>query len=158
MIKLKNPYAQEKNYNCFGCSPDNPIGLKMEFFYDEENQLVYSEWKTDDNFEGYFNVLHGGIQATMIDEIASWAIYMLLDTAGVTSEIHVKYRKPVYVDKGKISLTAKVKETQRKFAILDVTLKDGEGNICSQGDVKYFIYPKEIANKRLGFKGKEAYL
>ena len=34
MIKLKNPYAEYKEYNCFGCSPTNPSGLKMEFHED----------------------------------------------------------------------------------------------------------------------------
>lgn len=32
MRKIKNPWMDKEGYNCFGCSPDNPIGVHMEFF------------------------------------------------------------------------------------------------------------------------------
>ena len=35
-------------------------------------------------FAGFHDILHGGIQATMMDEIASWVVLVKLDTSGVT--------------------------------------------------------------------------
>ena len=32
MVKINNPYAERKDYNCFGCSPNNEHGLQMEFY------------------------------------------------------------------------------------------------------------------------------
>ena len=29
--KIINPWRNHEGYNCFGCSPDNPIGLHLEF-------------------------------------------------------------------------------------------------------------------------------
>lgn len=29
-------WLSKKGYNCFGCSPDNPLGVKMEFYEDCE--------------------------------------------------------------------------------------------------------------------------
>jgi hypothetical protein len=46
MIKLKNPYAEYPGYNCFGCSPSNHHGLRMEFFEDGEGNKC-SEGKVE---------------------------------------------------------------------------------------------------------------
>ena len=82
MKEIKNPFLDRKDYCCFGCSPANHIGLRMKFY--EEEEFVVSEWLPRSEFEGYANVLHGGIQATLMDEIASWTIYVKAGTGGVT--------------------------------------------------------------------------
>ena len=47
--KIINPYSVRKDYNCFGCSPRNPIGLHLNFI-EEENEIV-SEWTPDENWQ-----------------------------------------------------------------------------------------------------------
>ena len=37
MQQIKNPWLGIEGYNCFGCCPDNPIGLKMRFYEDGED-------------------------------------------------------------------------------------------------------------------------
>ena len=32
--KIINPWCNNPQYHCFGCCPDNPIGLHMEFYED----------------------------------------------------------------------------------------------------------------------------
>ena len=155
MIKLQNPYAKYKEYNCFGCSPTNPLGLKMEFY--EEGDEIISTWKPDDNYEGFHNILHGGIQATMMDEIASWVVFMKLDTVGVTYQLKTKYVKPVRISKGSITLRAKLVEHKRRLATIEVRLMDGGGNACSHGMVEYFVLPRLKAETDMHFPGKEAF-
>ncbi len=72
MKKIRNPYVDLKGYNCFGCSPNNIQGLHMHF--EEHGEKIISEWTPKMQFQGYKNVLHGGIQATLMDEIASWCV------------------------------------------------------------------------------------
>ncbi len=93
---IRNPYTTQEGHNCFACSPNNHLGLKMQFF--EEREYVISEWQPSDQFAGYKNVLHGGIQATVLDEIASWCVQIKLKTAGVTANMNLRYKKPVLVD------------------------------------------------------------
>ena len=45
MRKIKNPWTGAEDYNCFGCSPDNPLGVHMEFY--EEGDEIISFWKPD---------------------------------------------------------------------------------------------------------------
>jgi len=88
MRKISNPFTGLDGYNCFGCSPDNISGLHMTFYEDDE-ELV-SVWDPKDHFHGYLNILHGGIQATLMDEISSWVVYIKLRTAGFTSKLNVR--------------------------------------------------------------------
>jgi len=156
MIKLKNPYAEHPDYHCFGCSPNNPIGLQMEFF--KAGDEIVSTWTPGANYQGFHDILHGGIQATMMDEIASWVVFIILETAGVTYRLQSTYRKPVRISKGPLSLRAKLIEQQRRIARIDVKLLDGEGMLCSESTVEYFVLPREKAEKDMHFPGKEAFL
>ncbi len=149
MRKLYNPYRKLEGYNCFGCSPDNPIGLKMDFY--EQGDEIVCRWTPTTEYQGYKGVLHGGIQATLMDEIASWLVQIKLKTAGVTSKLETRYKKPVISNKGDILLKAVLKETKRNIAVVDVKLFDGENVLCSISEIQYFTFTKKIATEKLNF-------
>ena len=147
--KILNPYAKMDGYNCFGCSPDNHLGLQLEFFEDGDD--VICEWEPKEHFGGYKSVLHGGIQATLLDEIASWCIQIKLKTAGVTANIDLRYKKTVFVDKGKILLKARIKEVAKRLALVETELYNHQNELGCYGIIKYFVYPEEIAREKLYF-------
>jgi uncharacterized protein (TIGR00369 family) len=145
--KIRNPYTTLDGYNCFGCSPNNQMGLQLKFY--EEADFVKADWDPKSGFAGYRNMLHGGIQATLLDEIASWAIQVKLRTAGVTANIDLRYRKPVYVNKGPLLLKAHIEKVVRQIAFVKTELLNREGDVCCEGTIKYFVYPEEIAREKL---------
>ncbi len=155
MKKLKNPFSDLKGYNCFVCSPHNVVGLHLDFYLDGE--VIKAKWKPDDQYQGYPNVLHGGIQATLLDEVASWAVYTVGGTGGVTSRMEVQYKKPVYIDKGEISLTAEIIEYKKRIISVQTHLFDGGGLLCTEAIVDYFVYPEEVARAKMHYPGKEAF-
>ena len=69
MKKIINPWRNHEGYNCFGCSPDNPIGLHMEFY--EDGDYIVSTWHPEHNYQGWVDTMHGGILSTLIDEITN---------------------------------------------------------------------------------------
>ncbi|MEI6434569.1 MAG: PaaI family thioesterase [Bacteroidota bacterium] len=137
--KLRNPFAKLEGYNCFGCSPDNPLGLHLTFT--EEGDEIVSQWNPDPNFQGYFKILHGGIQATLMDEIASWTVYVKVKTSGFTSKAEFRYLKPVSIDNGPLTLRAKVKQMRRNLADIEVLLYNKEQILCASGLITFFTYP-----------------
>jgi uncharacterized protein (TIGR00369 family) len=155
MRKILNPYTNLEGYNCFGCSSKNTLGLQMEFFQDGE--YVKSLWEPKSYLAGYGTILHGGIQSTIHDEIASWVVYTIVQTAGVTANLNVRYKNPVFTDKGKIEIRAKLIEQNRKFATIHTELFDNDGKLCSEAEVKYFIFPVEIAKQKFHYPGIEAF-
>jgi uncharacterized protein (TIGR00369 family) len=119
----------------------------MNFY--EKGEEVCCDWEPRQHFQGYKNVLHGGIISTLMDEIASWYVFTKLRAAGVTSKINVKFIKPVKTDKGNLKLVAIKQEVSRRLADIKVKLYDNEGQLCSEGVIQYFIFPEEMARKRL---------
>lgn len=157
MRKILNPYhdCSGDEYNCFGCSPNNGIGLHLHFF--EDGEELYAEWQPDANYMGYPGILHGGIQATLLDEIGGWVVYIKCETVGVTQDMTVKYLSPLRMDKGKVSLRAKLIEQTEKNAIILATIFDGSGKLCSEATLNYYVYPQPVAVKRFYYPGIEAF-
>lgn len=149
MKKILNPYVKNDDYNCFGCSPHNESGLGMEFWEDGDD--IVCNWKPRSHTAGFKNVLHGGIQSTMMDEIASWVVFIKLKTAGVTSKLEVKYKRPVTIDNGEIVLRSRLKQMLRNVAQIEVELFNSDGKLCSTGNVFYHTFNKEDAKKKLSY-------
>lgn len=155
MKKIINPYRTYKEYNCFGCSPNNPLGLQMEF-YEGEDEII-CEWEPKESFQGYYNVLHGGVITSLTDEIASWVVLIKLKTSGVTSRLDTRFIKPVYTNNGKVILKAKVRELARRLAFIEVKLYDKENVLCTESVVQYFTFPEKIARERFHYPGYDAF-
>lgn len=147
MKKILNPYPKYPGYNCFGCSPNNENGLKMEFF--EEGDYVKCKWKPVSFLQGYHNVLHGGIQATLMDEIASWFVQIKLKTAGVTSNLNIRYLVPVTVIDGDIYLQASFISKRRNLVDVLVELFDSNKKLCAKGEITYYTFTREQAKEKL---------
>lgn len=88
--------SQNISKNCLVCGSDNDFGLKTRFYETADNQLI-AVFKPLDEHQSYPNVMHGGISATILDEVIGRAIMMITDskTFGVTIELNVRYKKPV---------------------------------------------------------------
>ncbi len=155
MQKIIYPWGQQKEHNCFGCSPHNPIGLKLSFYVD--GQWVCAQWQPDELYAGYLHVLHGGIQALMHDEISSWYIYTKLNTAGVTVDINVKYKAPAHTNKGLLTIRGKLAKSDKRFATICTELLNADGQVSSEALVTYRIYPPKMATDKLGYPGIDAF-
>lgn len=156
MKKIENPFAEIEGHNCFGCSPKNPYGLNLNFTL--EGDLVRCEWLPGKNYQGYKNVLHGGIQATIMDEIASWSVFVLLKTAGVTSKLEVYYKRPCLITDNPIQLTARLEEMNGNIANLYVELFDSAGKLCTFGNIFYYTFDREKAKNKLKYPGYEKFV
>ena len=155
-IPIKNPFNKLEGYNCFGCSPENKLGLRMNFRV--EGDKVVCDWEPEDHLQGWVGVLHGGIQATLMDEIASWYVFVKLRTAGVTSKMEVNLIKPVKMDMAPFRLRATLKEMKRNIALIHVELFMRDGTLGAEAIMHYFTYPQHIASSRLYYPGIEHFI
>jgi uncharacterized protein (TIGR00369 family) len=153
--KIINPFAGKPGYNCFGCSPDNKLGLRLSFV--NEGEYILAQWQPQPQFQGYQNLLHGGIQATLLDEIASWYVYARLQTAGVTSRLDVRYRKPVYTDQGSLTLRARLLEKRRNLADIETELLNNTGELCAGGVIQYYTFSEQVAREKYWYPGADAF-
>ncbi len=148
------PEAFPYEYRCFGCSPLNNIGLALSFY--EIDDVLYAEWEPNKLYEGYKDVLHGGIQATILDEISAWLVNTQCNTAGVTQALSIEYYHPVKLS-GIIKAKAVLIERTEKQAKIAASLMNSEGKVCSEAIVTYFLYPEAVAKRKLHYPGKDAF-
>ncbi|MEK7775672.1 MAG: PaaI family thioesterase [Candidatus Zixiibacteriota bacterium] len=77
---------------CFVCGEKNERGLKAKFFYD--GSQAFTDVVADETFEGYKSIFHGGITATLLDEVMIKAL-LARDTFAVTAEMTVRFHAPI---------------------------------------------------------------
>lgn len=150
MKKVSNPYSQLNGYNCFGCAPENKSGLKLEFYEDDDS--IFSKWTPSEDYQGYLNMLHGGIQATLIDEIASWTVHVKAKTCGVTSRLNVRYLKPIYISDGELEIRGHITNKVRNICNIEVYITNSKGEKCAQGEAQFFLFPQEKARSDWNYK------
>ena len=80
--------------HCFGCGADNPLGLKLAFKGDTDQDRVWVELEALPYMAGAIGMMHGGFIALLLDE-ASSKVLSLQGKQGVTRNIEVAYEKPV---------------------------------------------------------------
>lgn len=145
MKKIVNPWIklEKDGYNCFGCAPNNPYGLKMEFYEDGDD--IVSFWTPTENYQGWLHTLHGGIQSLLIDEIAGWLVARKLQTSGMTTSLEVKFKNPITTGTGtQLEIRARLKEISHNFAFISAQIRC-DGRLCSSGKLTYFCFSKEKA-------------
>ncbi|TFH21231.1 MAG: PaaI family thioesterase, partial [Bacteroidia bacterium] len=84
--------------------------------------------------------------------------FVFLDTAGVTYQLSTKFRKPVNISRGTITIRAKLVRQDKRVAEIEANLYDGEDNLCSESLLNYFVMPRDKAVREMHFPGKEAFI
>jgi uncharacterized protein (TIGR00369 family) len=93
VVKESKDELSDDKY-CFACGPLNPIGLRMEVSYRENKAICRLVLKRE--FQGWKNIVHGGVVATILDEIMAHAVMRYVGKA-VTTSLQITYRVPLHV-------------------------------------------------------------
>ena len=149
MKRIINPWRGMDGYRCFGCDPRSEQGLRMEFY--EDGDRIVSRWKPRPEFQGWVDTLHGGIQATLADEISSWVVFRKFQTSGVTSRMEVRYLKPIHTTEDHITLQATVVRQRRNIVDIEVKILNSQDQLCTEALCIYFLFPKEKAHDEFHF-------
>lgn len=128
----------DNNY-CFACGRDNPQGIKLTFSYDDETGETISTTVFSRYFQGWENILHGGIISTVLDEIMVKAA-SFNGFKCVTAALNVEFKNPAFIDKPYI-IKGKVKGTRGKIVFTEGIIHDAtaENKIIATGTGKLFI-------------------
>ncbi|MBW2187218.1 MAG: PaaI family thioesterase [Deltaproteobacteria bacterium] len=126
----------EDDKGCFVCGDDNAHGLHATFEVDKKNQSASCHYTIPQQFQGWKNVAHGGILATLLDEVSIYACRSITCNV-VTAELSVRYRKPVMVNT-LLVLRAKIVETKKRYFLVESTI-EVDGKVHASAKVKVFI-------------------
>jgi acyl-coenzyme A thioesterase PaaI-like protein len=86
------PRFEVEPHHCFACGTLNEHGLGLVLHVEPERAWV--ETTLDRHSQGWDDIAHGGIVATILDEVMAWSLAGA-DNWGVTARMSITYRKPV---------------------------------------------------------------
>ena len=86
------PRFEVAPHHCFACGTLNEQGLGLVLHVGPQRSWV--ETTLDRRFEGWDGMAHGGIIATILDEVMAWSLAGA-DNWGVTARMAIAYRAPV---------------------------------------------------------------
>jgi uncharacterized protein (TIGR00369 family) len=75
--------------SCFVCGSHNRLGLNLRFFTD--GRIVEARFTPRAEHNGFIAVLHGGITATILDEVMVWACAVREKRFCFSAEMTIRY-------------------------------------------------------------------
>ena len=138
---------------CFGCSPANPTGLRLEFFTDGES--IYSWVKVPGHLSGWKNLVHGGVISTILDEVMGRSVVYKMKCLPMTKSMTVDFLKPIPIDR-ELRAEARLIEIKNEREVLAEGLIFNEaGELCAKSRGTFASF-KPDDGKKLGIKDDDA--
>ena len=119
----------EDDQMCYVCGSKNPAGLKLQFEHPEKGVLISSVIFTKEH-QGFKDIVHGGMMATVLDE-------MMVNLAwkegkpAVTAELTVRLKKAAKIGQ-KIHLEGRIEREEGRAVYARSEAKDEHGEILAQ--------------------------
>ncbi len=119
---------------CFVCGDKNPIGLNIPFYVKDDR--VVAEYTPGSHFEGYKNILHGGILSALLDEVMIRSV-LARGIVSLTSEIKIRFKKPVKIG-DRLFLEGRMIEDKGRILLAEGKITNQENEVVAEGEGKFF--------------------
>ena len=128
---------------CFGCSTTNPHGLHLRLWYSEQG--CFTKCTIPDFLCGIDGIVHGGILALLIDEVAEWTIIAHLGRFGMTRNISIQYFKPARTNT-EIVVESQIIGGDDKNVVQQSTIHRADGTLVAKSRSEWMLpSPSAIA-------------
>lgn len=112
-------------HHCFACGTTNVHGLGLVLHVEPASSWTEVTLRRD--FQGWDGIAHGGIIATLLDEVMAWSLAGG-DDWGVTARMAVQFRRPVPIG---VPLRVEGRIATRRRRLIEttaqlLTVADGE--------------------------------
>lgn len=132
---MKNKLVLEDDQYCFVCGKQNPGGLNLVFSF--RDNRAFAEFALRKTFQGYRDVVHGGIIAALLDETMIKA-GLAMGIHAVTAELTVRFKNPLFTDENG-AVEATVVKTGKKLIEATARITGPELRIIAEGKGKLVV-------------------
>jgi uncharacterized protein (TIGR00369 family) len=108
--------------------------LKLDFY--EKDGKSRAEFTPDNKFEGYKDILHGGILSTLLDEAMIKSI-LAKEILTVTSQIEVKFKKPAIIGE-KLIIEGEITGERGQLILTEGKVLKEDGTVIAEAKGKFF--------------------
>lgn len=121
---------------CFGCSTSNPRGLGLRFERAGPD-AVETRYVAAEDLCGRRGVVHGGVQAALMDEAMGFAAHAALGEVDVaTVELSLRYRRPTPTGEP-LLIRAQLVRSEDRDVWLRGEIRDAGGRICTEATSRW---------------------
>ncbi len=125
---------------CFACGELNARGLHLVLHVAED--ACWTEVTLREDFQGWEGIAHGGIIATILDEVMGWALASA-DAWGFTARITVEYKRPTIIGRH-LRAEGRLLEHRRRVLNTSARLVDAEtGELLATAEAIYIEAPAD---------------
>jgi uncharacterized protein (TIGR00369 family) len=129
-------------HSCFVCGESNPIGLKMRF--ETDGRIVQTRFVPRPEHVGFRETVHGGLIATLLDEIMVWACAVQTKRFAFCAELNVRFQSPLRPGE-EVLATAELVENRRRIFEAKGELRNEAGEVLASATGKYIPIKEEVA-------------
>jgi len=120
---------------CFGCGHRNARGLKLKFSWDRTQRRISTRWAPTKAFQGYADIVHGGMIGLILDEVMGNLLWKL-EIPVVTAEMTVRFISPARVGRP-IVFEAVIRRHRGRVYEMHGTAKNSKGRSIAEANAKY---------------------
>jgi acyl-coenzyme A thioesterase PaaI-like protein len=155
--KFSQTLKQPNSRHCFVCGVENDYGLKLDFYQTGDGTVVV-ETIVPDQYQGYPGIAHGGIVASLVDEVLG-RVHMGTDPENprfmYTAKLTVQYRKPVPTNQ-RLTIRGFALKSKKRSATSRAEIIGPGGDILVEADAILINVPtetiKQVDLDTLGWK------
>jgi uncharacterized protein (TIGR00369 family) len=136
--------------SCFVCGESNPAGLKLRF--ETDGRLVQTRFVPRAEHVGFRQTVHGGLTATLLDEIMVWACAVQTKRFAFCAELNVRFLSPVRPGEVLVASGELVSNRRGKLFEAKAELRNQAGLTLATATGKYLpIKQAEVAEMATDF-------
>jgi acyl-coenzyme A thioesterase PaaI-like protein len=125
---------------CFACGKQNPIGLKLDFRFEEGK--AKAEFIPGLYHQSWNGIFHGGLLALCLDEAFGYVLYFQ-GIKGMTAKMEMRIRKTVPTGQ-KILLTGEVRRKTRKLIETYAKAEFEDGTLAAEATATMYITDRDF--------------
>ncbi len=132
-------------HSCFVCGESNAAGLRLRF--ETDGRIVQTHFRPKPVHIGFKGVMHGGLIATVLDEVMVWACAVGTRKFAFCAELTVRYLNPV--QPGEEVIAAGELAANRKNRIFEAkaALRNLSGATLAEATGKYLPIKADDASQ-----------
>ena len=121
--------------SCFVCGESNPLGLRLRFHTD--GRIIRTEFTPRPEHIGFKAVVHGGLVATVLDEMMVWACAVPSKLFTFCAELTVRYHQPLRPGDPAVAQAELVSNRRNRIFEAKAELRDSGGMLLASATGKY---------------------
>ena len=126
--------------SCFVCGEENPRGMHARSYVNGDR--IELPFIAPFEFAGWRTVVHGGLVATVLDEVMTWAAIVGSRKPCFSAEFSVRLLRPLSPGTA-CTAVGRLKESRKRLFLTEAFLEDEAGRCYARAEGRYMTVPPE---------------